>query len=696
MRSRTLTIAVLLLLVPTASAHELRRSPDTVAEVQAASAPSSCPGRALRADRVITGEFGTELTRGYVMLPFEVPARTTAVRVKYCYDKPELSTTRIDHTLDLGLYEPRRGRSTTWGPPEFRGWGGSSHPDVTVSAEGFSRESQYLARPRVEVPGKTTRAFRPGRIRPGLWAVELGVGYVVPRDQGDRDGRVGWRVEIELPRNPAFADEPYRAARYDTRPAVARPGWYAGDFHVHAEHSDYGAAGMTETFEYAFGPARLDFIALSDYVAGSSWGEVGRYQARHRGKLVVRSAEVITYRGHVNAHNTTRVMDYREGPIWERRDDGSLVHRRGSRDAEPLFGDIHRVGGYTQISHPAHFDLLPGGDSLCRGCSWDYSTAETRYSAVDGIEVATGPSGFKTQPVLGPNPLTVIALDFYDRALATGSKIAAIGSSDSHNAGRVRSDTGFVTQAPIGEATTVVYAEELSEPGIECGVEAGHTYVKHTGNDGPDLRFEAVPRGSRGRAIFGDTVRAASADFTALVKGGAGMELRVLRNGDPVAALPVTADDFAHRFTEDRPGRYGLELRRGSTIETTSSPIYLTPGPGAVDSRDCRPLRVRGSARRVSRVRSGRFATRCLASGARVRSCSVAAVIRSRRRNRAVGRGRVRMGEGSRRIRVRLNRRGRRLLARHAKGRRVRLLFVVSDGDGAEARGSRRTRLVRR
>ena len=54
--------------------------------------------------------------------------------------------------------------------------------------------------------------------------------------------------------------------------------------HVHAEHSALGDATMREAFDYAFGPlaqggAGLDFITLSDYVSGGSWGEVGRHQA---------------------------------------------------------------------------------------------------------------------------------------------------------------------------------------------------------------------------------------------------------------------------------------------------------------------------------------------------------------------------------------------------------------------------------
>ena len=69
---------------------------------------------------------------------------------------------------------------------------------------------------------------------------------------------------------------PARALRHDARPSPAR-GWYAGDFHVHAEHSALGDATMTETFGFAFKPlsqggAGLDFITLSDYVVPTRVG----------------------------------------------------------------------------------------------------------------------------------------------------------------------------------------------------------------------------------------------------------------------------------------------------------------------------------------------------------------------------------------------------------------------------------------
>ena len=156
------------------------------------------------------------------------------------------------------------------------------------------------------------------------------------------------------------------------------------------------------------------------------------------------------------------------------------------------------LGGWTQINHPTIFPpVTPAAAAFCRGCFWEYSDADTDYSQVDALEVATGVSELGP----APNPFTTTAIAMYERLLGLGYRIAAVGSSDSHQAG---SAPGAL-DAPVGEATTVVRAPELSEDGIRCGVQADHTYVKVTGNagPGPPLLRPALgpprPAGHRGR-----------------------------------------------------------------------------------------------------------------------------------------------------------------------------------------------------
>jgi len=544
--------------------------------------PTSCPGAAIQPSQVITGEFASELQGSFVLLPFQVPAGTTAVRVKYCWDPPIGPFVR--HTLDLGLYQARTEPGALYGPREFRGWGGSSHPDVIVSPEGFKSEAEYVASPRTNVPGKTTRGFLPGPITPGEWAVELGIAAVVTQELGDPDAKVGWRVEIELSSDPSFADEPYEPASYDSTPARAARGWYGGDMHVHAEHSALGDATMTETFGFGFKPLSesgggLDFITLSDYVVPTAWGEIGRRQPEYPGKLIARSAEVITYRGHTNNHTSARYVDYRTGPIYEREHDGTLLPRRAARPPRELFADVHAAGGFTQINHPTIFPSTnPFFQQFCRGCPWDYTDAETDYSSVDAVEVSTGPP----PPV---NPYALSAIAFYERALDTGAKIAAVGASDSHNAGRT---AGFLSpQAPVGTPTTMVYADELSEAGIRRGVQRRHTYVKLTGGKGPDLRLTAEVRRKKKvtRGMIGDTIRGNDAGFTARVLNGLDeskpdpLVLTVSRNGVPVQTETVTSNNHVLSFHTAQHGRYRLQLQRGFVIEVVSSPIWFEPLP---------------------------------------------------------------------------------------------------------------------
>ncbi len=343
---------------------------------------------------------------------------------------------------------------------------------MTLSAEGFSTEAQYTASPRVEVPGKTTRGFIPGPIKPGKWAAELGVGAVIAQSEGDADGKVAWRVEIDLSDDPSYADEPYQPAPYDSSPVRDKGGWFAGDMHVHAEHSNYGAATMTDTFDYAFKPlaqggAGLDFITLSDYVSGyPAWNEIGRYQSAYPHNLVIRSDEVITYKGHTNNHASAKFVDYRTTPVYERVADKSLKLLSGGRDPRDIFREVHEAGGWTQINHPQIFPpTTPAAAAACRGCFWEYSDAQTDYAQVDAFEIATGPWNFGEQP----EPVH----DAGDRGVRAPARARVTRSPRWARATRTRrACVSGGLEAPVGQATTVVRARELSEAGIRCGVQA--------------------------------------------------------------------------------------------------------------------------------------------------------------------------------------------------------------------------------
>jgi len=565
-----------------------------------------CPGAAITPTDVVQGQFPVELMGSYVMLPFEVPAGTTQVRVKYCWEGPNGPNR---HTVDLGIWDAREGEAP-WSEPQFRGWGGSSHPDVAISPQGFSSEAEYLADPRGYVPGRTTRGYLPGPIAPGIWAVELGVGAVVSTTEGDEDGLTDWRVEIELSSDPAFAADPYEPAPYDATPANAEPGWYAGDLHVHGEHSALGDATMQLVFDTAFAPieeggAGLDFVSLTDYVTSSGWGEIGRYQSAYPGKLILRGSEIITYQGHSMNHATGQYVDHRSGPVYEVDPaTGALTLLREAYPPAERFAAITAAGGFTQINHPTH---CPSNTAFCRrtcrGCPWDYSDEQTGYGAVDGIEVRSGsPFNYVFTPT---------ALVFWEDALETRFPIAAVGVSDSHSAVVDPEDPNRSMLSAIGESVTVVYAPELSEQGILEGVRAGHTYVKLEGNGGPDLRVDAAgDLGSTG--IMGDTIPDGAANLHVTVTNVFLEEaelpnvLRLLQDGVSVEQVDVVAPGGDHVFRAGMPGVYRVQLERADgTIVALASAIAV-PEPSS--AAGCAVVALALVARRLRAARAGRAA----------------------------------------------------------------------------------------
>ena len=269
-----------------------------------ADVPAACPGPedpALGPVTTVTGSFDASMENSYVQIPFDVPAGSTGVRVRYCFDQPEIPLPGglNNNTLDLSVYEPLHAGSQIPGPEELRGASGGAVRDATIAVNGFSDEATYEAGPKDYVSGLTTRAFEPGPIPEGEWSVELGLAAIATSMEGNTDNAIDWRVDVQTTGDPSFADDPYSPASYDESAVRSEPGWYAGDFHVHGEHEP-GNALMRETFDYAFEPvaeggAGLDFVQLVDHNNTVAYGEIGKLQpalsgqpdlARDRGHYV--------------------------------------------------------------------------------------------------------------------------------------------------------------------------------------------------------------------------------------------------------------------------------------------------------------------------------------------------------------------------------------------------------------------------
>jgi hypothetical protein len=275
-------------------------------------------------------------------------------------------------------------------------------------------------------------------------------------------------------------------------------------------------------------------------------------------------------------------VDHRTGPVHQLAPNGVVTLLRPATPPSAILAAVVDAGGIAQLNHVT---TCPSNTAYCRrtcrGCPWDYSSEETQYSEVASIEVQSG-SFFKYELFTKP------AIAFWDAALAAGEHIAAVGSSDSHQAG-----FADATESAIGRATTVVYANSLSEQGILDGVRAGHTYVKLFGNDGPDVRLDAI--GDQGGAgIMGDSIPDHSATLVATVSGieiGAKQHfVKLFRNGVLVDSVPIDAPGGVQLFRAESPGRYRVQVERdrktpmNQTLEDVivvlTSPVYV-PEPGA-------------------------------------------------------------------------------------------------------------------
>jgi len=546
----------------------------------------------------VQGDIAASRAGGYLQIPFDVPAGTTAIRVRYSYDQPGDTCTTPpspapSNTLDIGLYSPRDPGDTIWDIDESRGWSGSAVRDLAVAQNGFSDEATYEAAPKALVHGRTTRAYRPGPIPAGTWAVELGLAFIVDDPNG-----VHYRVLVETTSSTDWSNAPYSPAGYLTNTPSSVAGWYSGDFHVHGEQEP-GNASLTDTLAEAFGPqpgaSDLDFAMIVDHNNNVQHDNLAGYQTANPQNLIIPGTEVTTYRGHHNNHGKGPFVDFRGGPVLSPAPgtplnanvpDSTLQQTRAAVAPAASFAAAKAGGNLTQINHPTIFREAP---SFCRGCAWGYDPAETDYSKVETIEIQTGPAGIPSSSPAAPNPYTASAIAFYESALATGAHIAAVGSSDDHRGG---TGTGPF-DSPVGRATTMVFANELSEQGIKAGVRGDHTYVKVFGNDGPDVGFTAAVPGAPSPAIIGDTIAGPSAQLTATVTGAASVgrpgsySLLLLKDGVQVERVPFAGDSFTREFDDTGAGRYSIAVVRTQNAidyyEVYTSPIWLEGGRSATE-----------------------------------------------------------------------------------------------------------------
>ncbi len=340
------------------------------------------------------------------------------------------------------------------------------------------------------------------------------------------------------------------------------PGWYFGDFHMHAYHSNLNAPSMEESVQFAL-DARLDFMPITEYVINRHWNEWGTVASENPDMIVWPGREVITYFGHAGIiGETPGMIEYRHG-------------YKGISMTDIQAGSVAR-GALFQVNHPTTWP--PPFDFQCRGCVWELDDF-IDYNLVDTIEVVN--VGVRSGSM--PNPFVETAIKFWEGKIQQGYFIAPVGGSDDKLGPR------------YGNPATVVYASELSRAALKEGVRAGHVWIAAVGKaDSPTIEFTATA--GEQTAMFGDTLNAESAEFTVHVTGGQGQTLRIFDDTPllpgstpavPILVVPIDSDDFTYSFVgtsspTDNPlgNYYRIETRDPSNsnlLSTLGMPIFLKP-----------------------------------------------------------------------------------------------------------------------
>ena len=415
-----------------------------------------------------------------------------------------------------------------WGlidPDGLRGWGGGNTENAVVGVEAASR------------------SYLPGPIPAGEWQVLVGKAKIA-------EPPGSYRVEVTLRTEPTLAPMPERQP-YEPVPALETGArWYAGDFHVHDRESGDAEPTIDEVATFARGRG-LDFVLLSDHNTVSQLELMGSAQARHPELLLIPGVEYTTYAGHANGIGATEYVDFRLGAP------GGPI--------EEAIQAFHDQGALFSINHPA-IDI---GD-LCIGCAWEHDVSP---ELVDAVEIGTG--GWEESGYI----FTPLAIEFWEELLATGAHVAPVGGSDDHRAGE--GEGGFYS--PIGNPTTMVWAEELSVAAIVEGVRQGRTVVKLQSPEDPMVELTA------GDAMVGDTVTDRRVTLTVRVTGGMGDRLRLVHDGAPQELVPVDADPFVFEREVQAPtdgveDRWRAELFDGGHVGVVTGHVWIAPADPLPDA----------------------------------------------------------------------------------------------------------------
>ncbi|MFC5865231.1 CehA/McbA family metallohydrolase [Acidicapsa dinghuensis] len=382
-----------------------------------------------------------------------------------------------------------------------------------------------------------------------------------------------WRLLISVPNIRAHETSTYHAEiRFNSSaeehgftldPLATGTRWYRGDLHMHTAHSDGSCESQSgkrvpcPVFLTAETAAQrgLDFIAITDHNTTSQYDDMRELQPYFDKLLLIPGREITTFWGHFNIFGVTQFVDYREGS--------------GGLDVNAILRDVRAKGGIASVNHADS----PTGE-ICMGCGWTPKT-QVDMSLFTGVEVING----------GGEVLS--SEDFWDRQIAAGAKLTAVGGSDNHHA---TSEAG--RPGSIGWPTTVVEATELSVPAVLEGIRKGRVFVDLTASHDKvvDLEARDVTQHSSAAdhtARMGETLDAFAGDtldFQVRLTACPQAKVYLFLDGIEDSLLPPldAGEDKEelpfHWKTDGREHWIRVEVRDSNgSLMLVSNPIYIHP-----------------------------------------------------------------------------------------------------------------------
>jgi hypothetical protein len=481
--------------------------------------------QSIKPDLILDGTVEGKQNHTHFEIPFTVPEHIHRISVDLSYTGKETKT-----ALNLGVADPVR----------FRGNSGGNKSHFTISETD------------------ATPSYLPGAILPGTWKLLISVPNIRATESSH------YHVEIRF-------NNPVEDSGFTLKPLAEGKRWYRGDLHMHTAHSDGSCLSQSGksvpcplffTVQTAANRG-LDFIAITEHNTDSHYNDERELQPYFDKLLLIPGREMTTFWGHFNMYGVTEFVDYRAvSPNDTLSEPKSNQDKQGQLDINGILRDVRSKGGIASVNHADS----PGGE-ICMGCAWE-PPSNIDMTLFTGVEVINGGRIFLS------------SADFWDRQIAHGAMLTAIGGSDNHNA---PSEAGH--PGAIGWPTTVVEAENLSVPAVLDGIRHGRVFIDLTASHDKVIDLTARDTASAQQAIMGGALDTSTGDLLTFEIHTAACpraHIHLFLDGAESPAIPTLdtkAGDERLSFqwkTDGHPHWIRAEVRDSNgSLMLVSNPIYI-------------------------------------------------------------------------------------------------------------------------